>query len=312
MPQTPLKKRPPLLNGSSCINIGLIGAGAVGALYASRLHKAGAKIHVVSPRYHNEITAKGIQIDSIWGDTHWQPDTTTSDITRLPNELDYLLICTKVVADDAFYKAVSNTLHRNTTIVLIQNGIDIESRYPKHPLISGLAFVCSSRRSPTHVQHTDYGRLVLGCYPTGTTPALTQLVAMFTKAGVPCVASEDIRTDRYKKLVWNAPFNPLSVIYQRDTKALLDELTSREEIITIMREVQQIAKVDGVTISDTFLDKMIADTQAMVPYKPSMLLDAQANRPIEIEAILGNALRIAKHHNLQTPAMLRIYRALLK
>ncbi len=78
----------------------------------------------------------------------------------------------------------------------------------------------------------------------------------------------------------------------------------------VMKDVQQAAKASGCTVSDEHLNKMLRDTEKMVPYDSSMRLDYLANRPMEIETIFGNPLRAAQRGGYSAPLIQMIYNQL--
>jgi 2-dehydropantoate 2-reductase len=117
-------------------------------------------------------------------------------------------------------------------------------------------------------------------------------------------------TERWKKCVWNAPFNPLSVL--SGGLPTLDILQSQEAFVrSIMQEICRIAEAIGHRLPDNIVDINIANTYTMPPYKTSMLLDYENGHPMETEAIIGNAVRAAKRAGITSPNLESVY-ALMK
>jgi 2-dehydropantoate 2-reductase len=120
--------------------------------------------------------------------------------------------------------------------------------------------------------------------------------------------SENIQYERWKKLVWNAPFNPMSVLcVGADTKKILDNLASRNLVENVMKEVCILAEADNCKLPLDVIAKNIDATEKMKPYKTSMLLDFEAGRKMEIEAILGNAINFAKEKSIEVPYLSSFY-----
>ena len=112
--------------------------------------------------------------------------------------------------------------------------------------------------------------------------------------------------------MWNAPFNPISVLGGGiDTKAILENQESIKLVRDVMEEVISIAHKSGYDLSESLIEKNIEDTIKMKPYKTSMLLDYENKRPLEVEVILGNAVRIARRVNLHVPKLESLYALLL-
>ena len=175
-------------------------------------------------------------------------------------------------------------------------------------IISGLAFICATRTDPGHIDHVDFGRLVIGHYPAGKSDKTDQLANLFNDSGLSCTVSEDVVTDRWRKLVWNAPFNPISVLAGgADTKTMVENHESQELARQVMEEVCEIAKAVGHPLPLGVVQENIEGTRRMSPYKSSMLVDFEAGRPMEVEAILGNAIRVARRLGVAVPHMESLY-----
>ena len=157
--------------------------------------------------------------------------------------------------------------------------------------------MCSNKIGPGHIQHLDYGRIAFGEYSMDfrgqVTERMKTVSSAFESAQIPNTPAQDLRTARWKKLVWNIPFNGLSVALQADTRQLLNDPHTTYLVEALMGEVQHAASMCGIHVEDEHVQRMLTDTRAMVPYDSSMLLDFRAGRPIEVEAIFGNPLRAA-------------------
>jgi 2-dehydropantoate 2-reductase len=138
------------------------------------------------------------------------------------------------------------------------------------------------------------------------------LSKLFNSVGVECNVTDNITQARWKKLVWNAPFNPLSVIAGKvNTNKMVSSPTLLDLVRKVMLEVYVMAIADNTPFDVEFIDENINATMNMKPYKPSMLLDYENKRPMEVEAILGNAIRFANEKKLLVPYIESLY-AMLK
>ena len=294
------------------VKILLYGTGAVGSLYGGKLAQAGASVSVVCRSDYQEVSADGIYIKSIYGDYHFIPERVIKSGREYGFRPDFVIVATKALPDINISEMIKDSVHPGTAIVLLQNGIDIEGvvteSFKNNEIISGLAFVCAARTGYGKVNHADYGRLVLGTYPSGISGNVTLLAGMFREAGVPAEADADIIAARWRKLLWNAPFNPLSVLCGGvDTSPMMKNRNVRKLAESIMFEVLQVAAAHGHPLAEEFIRKNISDTEKMKPYKTSMLLDYESRRPMEVEAILGNTIRIAESANVPVPHLKTIY-----
>lgn len=290
----------------------VVGAGAIGGFYGAKLFQAGAEVSVVARSDYNVVFRKGFNVKSPWGNFHFSPARVLRSTEEYNDCPDYVLVGLKTLPEINVKKLIQPVLGKNTAIVLLQNGIDIEhhlaQEFPQNEIISGLAFICVSRTEPGEIYHQDYGRLTLGLYPDGSSSKTVQLSELFNNSGVPCNVDENVVKARWKKLVWNAPFNPISVLGGGvNTQQILENEESAGLVHTIMKEVCLIAASEGYPLADSVIEKNINDTRTMRPYKTSMLLDYESGLPMEVETILGNAVRIARKRGISVPKMETLY-----
>ena len=293
------------------MNILIIGTGAIGSFYGGLLAKAGANVSVVARSDYDVVAADGIAIrsDKMAG-WHFQPAAVYRHAKDIKDKPDYVFLCVKMIDGVDHAALVRDALGVHTAILLIANGIDVEKNlaaaFPSHELISALAFVCVTRTAAGQIWHQDYGRLVMGNYPSGVSAKTKALADMFTQSGIVAETSADIRTSRWDKCVWNAAFNPLSVVSGGLT---VEAILKTDEVLVrkIMNEVCSIAAAAGHVLPPDTVDKRISYSYKMEPYKTSMLVDFEAGRPMETEAILGVAVRTACQLGIPVPHMETLY-----
>lgn len=293
----------------------VVGAGAIGGFYGGLLAKAGAEVSVVCRSDYDLVKQQGYRIDSCdLGQWRFTPKQVLQHAGDYREDADYLILCTKVTDSIDRVGLMRDAVRPNTAIVFIQNGVEIEAElqqaFPDNELVSGLAFVCCNRLRAGEIRHLAYGRLMLGNLPAGISAKTLHLQQLFTQAGIECDANDDIIAGRWQKCVWNAPFNPLSVLSGGlPTLAILRE---QEALVRcIMREVCDIAAACGHPLNDDVIETNIQNTYAMPPYKTSMLLDFERGHAMETEAILGNAVRAARRQGIACPTLETLY-ALMK
>ncbi|MBN1520931.1 MAG: 2-dehydropantoate 2-reductase [Candidatus Aureabacteria bacterium] len=290
----------------------VVGTGAVGSLYGGKLSQSGASVSVLCRSDYDSVKTSGIFVKSHWGDFSFQPEEVYRFSDKPLQEFDYILVALKVLPEISVPDIISRFVTKKSSVVLLQNGIDIEEpvahAFPDAEIISGIAFTCVSRTSPGKIHHMDYGRLKFGLYPKGLSKKTQDLCFLFGQAGVPCDTTDNIRKSRWQKLVWNAPFNPISVLCGgATTREILDLHETRGLVEKIMEEVLLIAEKTGNALPLSVIKKNIDDTKNMKPYKTSMCLDFESKRPMEVEAILGNAVRIARETGARTPCLETLY-----
>lgn len=284
----------------------IVGAGAIGSFYGAILKKAGCSVSTVLRSDYNVVRAQGIRITSPLGDLSYEPDHVYRD-GDMPDETpDFLILCVKVLPGVDRVALVAPWMGEKTRLVLIENGLDIEREladaYPDNTLISCLAFIAASRTESGVVEHKAYGKLVMGRYPEGVDESCRVLSRLFIEGGIKIDLAENVVGERWRKCLWNTPFNPLSVIANgADTRTILDTAGGEELIRALMREVMDVAAAEGYPMEAALIDQNIEGTRKMPAYKNSMALDYLNGRPIEREAVLGNVVTLAERHGIAVP-----------
>lgn len=295
----------------------IVGTGAIGGFYGALLASQGADVSVVCRSDYEQVTQHGIEIEShLLGKWNFRPSQVLKNASEYQGTADYVMLCTKIIPGLDRSSLIQGAVGTHTSIVFIQNGVEIEQEimdaFPDNEVISGLAFICSNRVQPGKIMHLAYGRLALGNPDKSGEPGARtrHLCDLFNQSGIECIAADNIITARWQKCVWNAPFNPLSVLSGgMSTREILE---SQESFVRrIMQEVCLIASASGHPLPDEIIDMNIDSTYDMPPYKTSMLLDYEKGQPMETEAILGNTVRAGKRLNIDCPHLESVY-ALMK
>jgi 2-dehydropantoate 2-reductase len=295
------------------MNILIVGAGAVGALYGSALAGQGARVCVVCRSDYDVVSREGYDIRSqLLGDHRFRPERVYREVAECREPPDYLVLTSKVLEDVDRAALIRPAVGPRTVIVLIQNGVDIEApiaaAFPGNELLSCLAFIGVGRGGPGQVHHQTLGSLLMGAYPSGVTPAAQKLAAAFEAGKISCRLTEDVIGGRWQKAVWNAVFNPISILGGvLDTATMLNTEANQAFIRGAMQEVCDVAQASGHPQSPNLVEQMLATTKTMRAYKTSMALDYENGRPMEIEAIVGNTVRAARAVGVATPKLDAIY-----
>jgi 2-dehydropantoate 2-reductase len=276
----------------------VIGTGALGGYYGGVLAKAGKDVHFLFHSDYEWVKSNGLRVDSVNGNFVLPQVNAYPRSADMP-VCDVVLVCMKTTADALLPDLLKPILHPKTVVLLIQNGFGNESKLenvlPSTLLAGGLGFICSSKNGPGFIDHQDYGKLTLGAHSNGILPVLEQLCRDLKEAGVPAEISEDLKLSRWKKLVWNVPFNGLCVVLNATTRELMSHPHTLSLVRDLMFEVVHAANASGSFIEDDFVQAMLDYSLKMKPYAPSMKLDFDSHRPMEIEAIYSRTIdRAAK------------------
>ena len=288
---------------------GIIGTGAIGGYYGAKLAQAGKDVHFLLHSDYDYVREHGLQVDSCDGDFHLDKVKAYGKAENMP-PCDVVLVALKSTNNHLLSTLLPPLMKPSTLVVLIQNGIgleaDVQKMFPEAGLAAGLAFICSAKTEPGKINHQCYGYINIGNYSCKQQTLIDNVVNDFRKAGVEANEVE-YHEARWKKAVWNMPFNGMTVALNTQTDRLLQCPSTMQLIKDQMMEVVEAAQACGVkNIGEDFVEKMIYNTLHMTPYSPSMKLDYDFHRPMEIDYIYTRPIEEARKagYNMQKLDML--------
>ena len=284
---------------------GVIGTGAIGGYYGAKLARAGQEVHFLLHSDYEYVRANGLQVDSCDGSFHIRANAyaRTADMPQC----DVVLVCLKSVNNGKLKELLPPLLHEHTLVVMIQNGIgiepDVQAMFPGVQLAAGLAFICSAKTEPGCVSHQCYGSINLANYSCRDEALFEAVVGEFRAAGIE-TGQVEYHEARWKKAVWNMPFNGMTVALHTQTDLLLRDPSTRQLIRDQMMEVVGASRALGVSgVDEAFVEKMIRMTDEMTPYSPSMRLDYDFHRPMEIHYLYTRPIEIAREAGFPMPKL---------
>ncbi|MBQ3753911.1 MAG: 2-dehydropantoate 2-reductase [Prevotella sp.] len=284
---------------------GVIGTGAIGGYYGAKLARAGQEVQFLLHKDYEYVKANGLQVDSCDGSFHIEANAyaRTADMPQC----DVVLVCLKSVNNGKLKELLPPLLHEHTLVVMIQNGIgiepDVQAMFPGVQLAAGLAFICSAKTEPGRVSHQCYGSINLANYSCRDERLFEAVVSEFRAAGIE-TGQVEYHEARWKKAVWNMPFNGMTVALHTQTDLLLRDPSTRQLIRDQMMEVVGASRALGVSgVDEAFVEKMIQMTDEMTPYSPSMRLDYDFHRPMEIHYLYTRPIEIAREAGFPMPKL---------
>lgn len=301
----------------------VFGAGGVGCIYALILWRAGEEVTTVCRSNYEAVITEGITVRSKkpeWGTCQARPYAVRStEGARQYGPFDFILVCSKAFPNTA--KLISAAVTPETVIVLAQNGIGIEAEYavayPNNTIISGVVYLPTTQVEPGIIEHgTPLERFEIGTYPVNAgadaKAKAHELAELFAKGDGTCVPYDDIQAQRWYKLALNAALNPVTALTLCDDANLIRSSEGALDMLKdIMREVGQTAKAYGYDNIDeaSIIEQMSRHEDRLITggKEPSMLVDVRHERAVEVEAILGNAVRMAKAKKVDVPLLKMLY-----
>jgi len=303
----------------------IFGTGSICATYAFVLSRAvpPSNIITVCRSNYEHASQNGFTIhSSLWGENQKVQPVVVGSIDEAAAidtslHFDYVLVCSKALPTvPSTAELLKPAISSKTIIVLLQNGIAIEQPYhklyPDNPLLSTVVYLPTTQISPGIIQHKELELLHIGSYPASSgTESAVRFSNLLKEAGASTQVHEDIQFERWSKLLVNASWNPICALSRsRDAQVLKSNTDAKEVVRGVMLEIAAVANACGYDGIDTALiDFQLrrATTRELPGVQPSMMADALAGRNMEVEAIVGNVVRLAKEHDVKTPMLQTIY-----
>jgi len=297
------------------MRIGVVGAGAMGGYYGAMLARGGGDVHFLMRSDYPTVKENGLTVRSFKGDFHLER-VNCYDKPGQVGQVDLVFVGLKTTANHRYRELIGPMAGAETLILTAQNGLGNEEELAEifggQRIAGGLAFLCSNRLAPGVINHLDYGYIHIGNFQRAPDEKLKTFARMLNDSGVECQVVDDLAVARWKKLIWNVPFNGLSALHDKTVDKIMADESLRDSARRLMQEVQAAAKKLGLIIGDEFLDKMMYDTQRMKPYYTSMHLDRLRHQPMEIESIIGEPWRSGQKSGAAMTEMENLYRQLKK
>ncbi len=290
--------------------IAIVGSGAIGLYYGGRLAEAGHHVRFLLRSDYDEVAKHGIRCQSVHGDFH----IAKPHIFRSSEEcgpVDLVIIAWKATSNHLLENILPPLMHENTQVLTLQNGLgnceSIAAITGTDHVLGALCFVCINRLAPGFIDHTAGGRMAIGEFSEGLPGRAAEVSAMFAGAKVSTDIEKNVEEAIWKKLIWNIPFNGLAIAEGgKTTDLLLENPQTIEEIRSLMEEVIAAAAVRGFVIDPGLIEWNIERTRTMGAYRPSSLIDWQAGREVEINAIWAEPLRRANAAGLELPHLTKL------
>jgi 2-dehydropantoate 2-reductase len=295
------------------MKIAVLGAGSIGLYYGAKLATAGEDVHFLLRSGHDEAVREGIRVHSPDGDLHLHPVNSHRQIESM-GPCDLVLIALKTTQNDLLEKLIPPLLGPETMLLTLQNGLGSDEalavQFGAEHVLGALCFVCLTRSTPAQVDHFGHGTISIGEFGRPPQPRTERVAEAFRRAGIETRVVENLAAERWKKLVWNIPFNGLSVA---EGGVAVDVLLAGHmaEVRALMQETIATAAALGHPIRPDFIDFQIERTEKMGAYQPSTLIDFLAGRELEIDSIWGEPLRRARVVGVLVPHLENLHSRLV-
>ena len=313
------------------MKIAVVGAGAIGGFLGGWLSAADEDVTFIARGANLEAVARsGMRVIGEDGAEVVSSGARAVQSAREAGAQDLVLLTVKAHQVSAVAADITHLLTDDTTIVTMQNGIpwwyfhrhggahegrqvhaaDVDGTIgrciPSDRIVGSVVYPAAVLVSPGVVRVVEGRRFTLGELDGSASARVQSISAAFTKAGFKAPVTSDIRAEIWLKIWGNLSFNPISALSHATLADLLQFPLTRELSIAMMREAESVANALGVAFR-LGIDKRIAGAEKVGAHKTSMLQDVESGKPIEIEALVGAVVELARLTATPTPHIDAVY-----
>jgi 2-dehydropantoate 2-reductase len=295
------------------MRIAIIGAGAVGGYFGARLAAASLDVSFIARGEHLKTMQKnGLRVRSTQGDLEVRSQF-TSDPSQI-GPVDLILFCVKSQDTEVAAKLLAPLMSAKTTVLSLQNGVDnpekIARLWGADRTLAGVVYIAAQIREPGVIEHSAGGRIVLGALNARNQETARNVESILATARVPCDVSSEMLLALWKKLAWNSPICALSCLLRMTIGEILASKSLKELIVGCVEEVRDAAQCRGVGLSPSTAQEVLSFSRGLKDFKPSMLQDLEAGKPLEYEALNGIVIKILYQAGKRAPINEIFYSAL--
>jgi 2-dehydropantoate 2-reductase len=313
------------------LKIAIIGVGAIGGYLGARLAHAGDEVTFFARGANlDALRTRGIRVIDSDGSELAVPRVNATDDYGAAGPQDVVILAMKAHQVEAVAPQVPKLYGPDTIVVPLQNGIpywyfhrhpgefagtqvksvdpdgQIERHIPCERVIGCVVYPAAELVAPGVIKHVEGNRFPVGEPDGSSSERVTRLSQCFVKGGLQAPVLDDIRGEVWLKLWGNLTFNPISALARATLAGICQYPLSRTLAQAMMTEAQTVANKLGVTFRVP-LEKRIAGAERVGHHKTSMLQDVEAARTLEIDALLGSVVELARLTDTPTPHLDTVY-----
>jgi 2-dehydropantoate 2-reductase len=290
----------------------VVGAGAVGCYFGGMLVRAGAPVTLIGRAPHvDAINRGGLLIDSVQFKEHI-PVSASTELEAV-RDAHLVLFSVKTVDTERTAKLLTQYLAPGALVVSLQNGVDNVERIRAASgirAIPAVVYVAVAMAGLGQLKHTGRGDLIIGSALGNHTDQsqLEEVVATFTRAGVPCRISENVTAELWEKLIMNCAYNALSALSRTKYGRILQDPGAVEVMKQVVIEAVAVAGAAGVQLkAETMIQAVLNLGKAMPEAVSSTAQDIARGKPTEIDSLNGFLVRKGAELKISTPVNATLY-----
>ena len=287
------------------MRIAVMGAGAVGGYFGAKLAAASNDVAFIARGRHlTAMQRGGLALQSPQGNLHVCDALFTDDPTQV-GAVDLILFCVKSYDTESAAQSLAPMMGEKTIGLSLQNGVDnadkLAQLWSSDRILAGVVYIGSELLAPGRIKHSAGGRIIFG-EPDGRIHDATQAIErVLSSAQIPCEVHRVIRKVQWRKLLWNAPFCAISCMARATAKEIVESDSLTKLALDCMMEVREATKTQAVDLDPALFDETLNFSKSLGDFKPSMLQDLEAGKPLEYEAFNGIVVELLHQNGKEAP-----------
>jgi 2-dehydropantoate 2-reductase len=288
--------------------IGIVGAGALGSYFGIRLAAAGNPVRFLLRSDYESVKADGMQLVLHDGTGIQLDNPDVFDSAEGMGPVDHVIIGLKTTRNNLLKELLAPVVGPRTTLITIQNGLGnvqaLETLYPENPVIVALCQIGVCREAAGKIRSfvPQDGFVLLGGNDKIPDEQLTGFMETLKQAGINARTTASLGEALWRKLMWNVPFNGLTVaIGGKPTNAICEDEGLRAIARGLMEEIRLAGNALGYPIEPEYTDKLLGFTDKLGPYMASSVHDWLNGRRVEVDAIFRKPLEAGRSVGVAMP-----------
>jgi 2-dehydropantoate 2-reductase len=287
------------------MRIAVMGAGAVGGYFGAKLAAGGHEMAFIARGEHlRALRANGLRVIGSGADMRVTAGRFTDAVSDV-GAVDLILFCVKSYDTESAARSLKPMMGDGTLILSLQNGVDNAEKIARiwggERTLAGVVYVGAQMTAPGIITHSAGGKIIFGRADGAISESANRVEQALKGVKIPCELSPNIRQIQWTKLLWNAPFCAISCLARANMKQIFESEPLIQLALDCMAEVQAAALTQGIDLPRQRLDETISFSRGLGDFKPSMLQDLEAGKPLEFEAFNGVVVRLLTQSGRAAP-----------
>jgi 2-dehydropantoate 2-reductase len=313
------------------LKIAIIGVGAIGGFVGIKLALAGEDVTFIARGANlKTLRSDGIRLITADGEKKSVPKVKATDDYAAAGPQDMVILAMKAHQVEAVAPQVPKLFGPDTVVIPMQNGIPywyfhrhagelagtrvksvdphgvIGEHIPCERVIGCVVYPAAELLSPGVIKHVEGNRFPVGEPDGSASERVARVSQCLIRGGLQAPVLDDIRAEIWLKLWGNLTFNPISALSRATLADICRYPPSRAVAAAMMTEAQIVASKLGITFRVS-LEKRIQGAEKVGHHKTSMLQDVESARTLEIDALLGSVVELARLTDTSTPHIDTVY-----